>query len=52
MLLGTHILAIVGQFVPELATWNLCLYVGSDIVPTILDYITYCEGVRRYNFCA
>ena len=39
MLLGTHILTILGQFVAQLATWNLCLYVGTDIVPTILDYV-------------
>ena len=42
MLLGTHILTIVRQFVPQLATWNLCLYVGTDsIVRTILDYVGY-----------
>ena len=37
MLLGTHILTTVQQFVPQLATWNLCLYIGIDIVCTILD---------------
>ena len=39
MPLGTHILTIVGQFVPQLATWNLCLDVGTDVVHTILDYV-------------
>ena len=44
MLLGTHILTIVRQFVPQLATWNLCLYVGTDIVPPILDYVV-CNSI-------
>ena len=39
MPLGTHILTIVGQFVTQLATWNLCLYVGTNIFHTILDYV-------------
>ena len=39
MLLGTHILTIVGQLVQQFATMNLCLYIETDIVPTILDYV-------------
>ena len=40
MLLGTHIFTIVQQFVPQLATWNLSFYVGTDIVrPILLDYV-------------
>ena len=47
MLLGTHILKIVQQFVPQLATWNLCLYVGTDSVPPILDYVDVSRQSER-----
>ena len=53
MLLGTHILTIVGQFVQQFATWNLCLYVETDIVPTILDHVhtfqTYCSQLALFT---